>query len=272
MYSTNQMRWRIGGGGITQAVKTLLIANGVVYLLQMLIGPQMIIALGLIPRFSWSRLFIWQFFTYMFLHGNFFHILLNMYALWIFGVEIERMWGKKEFYKYYFITGVGAGVIHTILTPMSTIPTIGASGAVMGVLTAYAVMFPNRIITLLLFFVFPVQMRARTLAFLFVGMSLLGGISGSADGVAHFAHLGGMLIGYIYMKKGLRFDWIINKYKEWKRRRKISVDNQKREEREKMKRIVDHILDKANQVGMENLTKDEKSFLKKASKILKKDT
>jgi len=265
------MRWSIGGGGMTQAVKTLLIANGVVYLIQMLIGPQMFLALGLVPRFAWSKFFIWQFFTYMFLHGNFFHILLNMYALWVFGIEIERMWGKREFYKYYFITGVGAGVIHTILTPMSTIPTIGASGAVMGVLTAYAVMFPNRIITLLLFFILPIRMRARTLALLFAAMSLLGGISGSADGIAHFAHLGGMLIGYIYMKKGLNFDWLVDKYKVWKRGRRINVDRQKQEEREKLRRLVDQILDKSNRVGMENLTKEEKIFLKKASKILKKD-
>jgi len=271
MYSRNQMRWNIGGGGMTPAVKTLLIANGIVYLFQMLVGPQIIMVLGLIPRFSWSRLFIWQFITYMFLHGNFFHILLNMYALWVFGTEVERMWGRREFYKYYFITGIGAGVIHTILTPMSTIPTIGASGAVMGVLTAYAVMFPNREITLLLFFILPVRMRARTLALLFVGMSLLGGISGSADGIAHFAHLGGMLVGYIYMKRGLNFGWIINKFKEWKNRISSSDDNNKQQEREKLRRIVDQILDKANQVGMENLTRDEKKFLKRASKILKKD-
>lgn len=272
MYSRNQMRWSIGGGGMSQAVKTLLIANGVVYFLQLIVGDRMIIALGLIPRLAWSKLFVWQFFTYMFLHGNFFHILLNMYALWIFGTEIERMWGKREFYKYYFITGVGAGIIHTLITPMSTIPTIGASGAVMGILTAYAVMFPNREITLLLFFILPVRMKARTLALFFVVMSLFGGISGSADGVAHFAHLGGMLVGYIYMKKGFRFDWLINKYKVWKRQRKISVDHTKQEDREKMKRAVDLILDKANQVGMENLTREEKNFLKKASKILKKDT
>ncbi len=237
----------------------------------MLVGPQLIMVLGLIPRFAWSELFIWQFVTYMFLHGNFFHILLNMYALWIFGVEVERMWGKKEFYKYYFITGVGAGIIHTLITPMSTIPTIGASGAVMGVLTAYAVMFPNRVITLLLFFILPVRMRARTLALFFAGMSLLSGITGSADGVAHFAHLGGMLIGYIYMKQGLNFGWIINKFKEWKRHRGTNANYNKQEEREKLRRIVDQILDKANQVGMDNLTKEEKKFLKRASKILKKD-
>lgn len=271
MYSTNQMRWSIGGGGMTQGVKTLLIANGVVFLVQMVIGPQLVVILGLIPQFAWSKFFIWQFFTYMFLHGNFLHIFLNMYALWIFGLEIERMWGTREFYKYYFITGVGAGVIHTILTPMSTIPTIGASGAVMGILTAYAVMFPHRVITLLLFFILPIRMRARTLALVFAAMSLLGGITGSRDGIAHFAHLGGMLIGYIYMKKGLSFDWLINKYKQWKRESKINSDDKKREEREKMRRIVDIILDKANQVGMENLTKEEKSYLKKASKKLKKD-
>ncbi len=271
MYSTNQMRWSIGGGGMTRAVKTLLIANGVVYLFQLLVGPQLILTLGLIPRIAWSRFFLWQFFTYMFLHGNFLHIFLNMYALWIFGIEIESMWGTREFYKYYFITGVGAGVIHTILTPMSTIPTIGASGAVMGILTAYAVMFPHRVITLLLFFILPIRMRARTLALAFAAMSILGGVTGSRDGIAHFAHLGGMLIGYIYMKKGQSFDWLVNTIKKWNRHRGIKNDLRKREEREKMRRIVDQILDKANQVGMDNLTKEEKTYLKRASKILRKD-
>ena len=159
---------------MTRAVKTLLIANGVVYLFQLLVGPRLILTLGLIPRVAWSRFYLWQFFTYMFLHGNFLHIFLNMYALWIFGIEIERMWGTREFYKYYFITGVGAGVIHTILTPMSTIPTIGASGAVMGILTAYAVMFPHRVITLLLFFILPIRMRARTLALAFAAADTAG--------------------------------------------------------------------------------------------------
>ena len=271
MYTDRRMQWGIGGGGITNAVKRLLIANGLCFLLQMILGERMIFAFGLIPRLAWSRLFIWQFVTYMFLHGGFFHILINMYALWVFGCELERMWGPKAFYRYYFITGIGAGLIHTLLTPFSTIPTIGASGAVLGVLTAFAVMFPDREITLLLFFIFPVTMKARTLALLFAGMSLFSGVLGSADGVAHFAHLGGMLVGYLYMKHDWQFAALKERYEGWKRRRRMRVVRQKEENLDKLRKLVDQVLDKANEVGMENLTRDEKVLLKRASKILSKE-
>ena len=270
-YTSRRMQWGIGGAGITEAVKMLLIANGIGFLLQMLIGAPMLYYLGLIPRLAWSRLFIWQFATYMFLHGGFFHILINMYALWVFGCEVERMWGSKAFYKYYFITGIGAGIIHTLLTPMSTIPTIGASGAVLGVLTAFAMMFPDRQITLLLFFILPVTMKARTLALLFVGMSLFSGVFGSADGVAHFAHLGGMLVGYLYMKRGGSFGSLLKPFKDWTQKRRMRIHREKQENMEKIRRAVDKILDRANDVGMENLSNEEKQFLKKASKILGRD-
>ena len=270
-YTSRRMQWGIGGAGITEAVKMLLIANGIGFLLQMLIGAPMLYYLGLIPRLAWSRFFIWQFATYMFLHGGFFHILINMYALWVFGCEVERMWGSKAFYKYYFITGIGAGIIHTLLTPMSTIPTIGASGAVLGVLTAFAMMFPDRQITLLLFFILPVTMKARTLALLFVGMSLFSGVFGSADGVAHFAHLGGMLVGYLYMKRGGSFGSLLKPFKDWTQKRRMRIHREKQENMEKIRRAVDKILDRANDVGMENLSNEEKQFLKKASKILGRD-
>ena len=193
MYTTRRMQWGFGGGGITEAVKMLLIANGIGFILQMMGGGLFNHFLALVPRLAWTRFHIWQFVTYMFLHANFLHILLNMYALWVFGCEVERMWGPKAFYKYYFITGIGAGLIQSIFllfTPYSEVHIIGASGAVLGVLTAFAVMFPDRQITILLFFILPVTMKARTLALVFVGISLFSGMRGSADGVAHFAHLG----------------------------------------------------------------------------------
>lgn len=279
MYTYQRMRWGLGGGGITDAVKMLLIVNGIVFLLQKIMGPrlegQFILLLGLLPRWALFRLFIWQFVTYMFLHGSFFHILLNMYALWVFGCEVERMWGPKAFYRYYFVTGIGAGIIHAAISfmipGMSMIPTIGASGAVLGVLTAFAMMFPNREITLLLFFILPVTMRARTLALLFAGMSLFGGMMGRAGSIAHFAHLGGMLIGYLYIKRDWKFDKIGARMREWQKKRQMHVHRNKEEELEKLRRLVDQLLDKANEVGMENLTRDEKLLLKRASKILNKE-
>ncbi len=271
MYTTQRMRWGIGSGGMTEAVKKLLIANGIVFVLQFTVGPQFILAFGLVPRMAWSRFYIWQFVSYMFLHGGLFHLLINMYVLWMFGSEVERMWGAKAFYRYYFITGIGAGLIHTLLTPFSLVPTIGASGAVLGILTAFAVMFPNRQITLLLFFILPVTMRAKTLALLFAGMSLFSGMMGSADGVAHFAHLGGMLVGYLYMKRGAQLGSLKERYQKWRRTHRMRVERHNQEELDRLRKLVDQVLDKANEVGMENLTRDEKILLKRASKILNKE-
>jgi len=264
------MSWGLGSG-ITDTVKILIIANGAVFLLLMVAGRPLIAAFGLIPKLTWSRFYIWQFFTYMFLHGGMFHLFFNMYALWVFGCEIERMWGPKAFLRYYLITGVGAGLIHTLITPMSMVPTIGASGAVLGVLTAFAMMFPDREITMLLFFIFPVRMRARTLALLFAGISLFSGVLGSADGIAHFAHLGGMLVGYLYLKFDWRWDALKKRFGDWHRKQHMRVIHKKEEEKEKLRRLVDQVLDKANEVGMENLTRDEKLLLKKASQILNQD-
>ena len=105
-YSTQQYQFGFGGGNITPAVKQLLIANGVVFLFQMIAGTQILTLFGLHPDFVFKKFFIWQFFTYMFLHDGFFHIFFNMLMLWMFGGEVERSWGSKEFLKYYFICGV----------------------------------------------------------------------------------------------------------------------------------------------------------------------
>lgn len=264
-----RVQWGAGGGGLPDMVKYLLIGNGIVFVLQMFIGPNILYyTLGLVPKLAWSRLYIWQFLTYMFLHGGILHLALNMYALYLFGSEIEQMWGPKAFLRYYLITGIGAGLFHTLLTPMSTVPTIGASGAVLGVLTAFAILFPDREITLLLFFILPVTLKARTLAIGYAVISLLSGASGSPDRIAHFAHLGGMIVGYLYLKRGIDIDSIKSKYNHWKRRRQMRVHREREEELDKLRRLADAVLDKANAVGMKNLTKDERLILKRASRVL----
>jgi membrane associated rhomboid family serine protease len=268
----------IGGGRITNAVKNLIIANGAVFLLQMLMNrfPEFnyIKIFGLVPAQAVTQFNIWQFVTYMFLHANLWHILINMFVLWMFGCEVERMWGPKAFYKYYFITGIGAGIISILVRYITggdpSIATVGASGAVMGVLAAFAVMFPNRVVTLLLMFVIPVRMKAKTLVLIFAGISLLSGIGGG-DGIAHFAHLGGMAVGYLYMKRGSLFKNLSQRFGSTDNQRRMRVVRRKQEELDKLRRLLDQVLDKANEVGMENLTKDEKLFLKRASKILNKE-
>ena len=255
--------YRIGfGGGLTQIVKYLLIINIAVFVLQK-ISPQDILVqwFGLSPQLAIFKFHIWQFFTYMFLHGGVMHIFFNMLFLWMFGCEVERTLGSKEFLKLYFICGVGAGILHLIFSFNSTV--MGASGAIYGVMVAFAVLFPERVITLLLFFVLPVQLKAKYLVMIFVGISLLS--LGSNDGVAHFAHLGGAAIGFLYLKLDWRFDFLGN----WIRQRRESshaVTKLKRNQAmHEIRERVDEILDKINEVGYDQLSEEEKRILQEAS-------
>jgi membrane associated rhomboid family serine protease len=250
----------------TQGAVTMLIAANVfVYLIQFIIGGRLFSHLALVPHDTWSRGTIWQFVTYLFLHGGLLHLFFNMYSLWVFGRDVENLWGKTAFLRYYFITGIGAGVIHTLITPYSGVPTIGASGAVMGVLTAFAFLFPDREITLLLFFIFPVRMRARTMALIFAGLSLAGGAAASPDGIAHFAHLGGMLVGVFYMKRSSIFSFrkkrdVGRRWRDLKRQNESKI---------RAEETVNRILDKGNAVGMDKLSWRERRTLKKASQKMR---
>ncbi len=147
---------------------------------------------ALIVKLGW----VWQVFTYMFLHGGFFHIFFNMYALYLFGRPLEDRWGGREFLFFYLFSGVGAGIItfawNLLQNPF--IPTIGASGAIFGVVLAFGLEFPDAM--LLLFFFIPV--RAKYAAFIFGGIELVMIITGTMQGIGHFTHLAGLLFGYIY--------------------------------------------------------------------------
>ncbi len=140
---------------------------------------------------------VWQLVTYLFLHGGFFHILFNMLALWFFGVELENVWGTRRFLSYYFLCGIGAGFSNIFLTPLFTTPapTIGASGAIYGVLLAFGMLFPEELVYL--YFLFPI--KAKYFVAIFIGIELFYGVTGTQDGVAHFAHLGGALVGFVYL-------------------------------------------------------------------------
>lgn len=153
----------------------------------------------------------WQFITYMFMHGNFSHLFFNMFALWMFGYALENHWGSKRFLVYYLITGVGAALIQTgvlaleirgmtqSLPPFAAqhyinqIVTVGASGAVYGILLAFGMCFPN--VPIFLYFSFPI--KAKWFVIIYGVIELFAGIGGTADGVAHFAHLGGMIFGLL---------------------------------------------------------------------------
>lgn len=185
------------GGPLTPAVKALIIANCAVYLLQVLSGDLVTRWFWLAPLevLPWSFQ-IWRVGTYMFLHGSPMHLLFNMLALFIFGCSIERTWGTRSFYRYYFLCGLGGALFSFIpISDFYTIPIIGASGAVYGILVAYGVLFPyNKIYV---FLTFPVEARYFVMfwGFLAFVFSLGGG-----DGIAHIVHLGGLVTGFALLR------------------------------------------------------------------------
>src|SRR5690625_2936508 len=138
----------------------------------------------------------WQLVTYMFIHAGFSHIIFNLFALWIFGQGIENYWGTKRFALYYFLTGIGAALIHMWIGGGGA-PTIGASGAVYGILLAFGMMFPDRYIMLL---IPPIPIKAKYFVAIFGAIELFYGVTGTRVGIAHFAHLGGMVVGFLLIK------------------------------------------------------------------------
>ena len=191
------------GGSLSTMVRLLVAWNVIFYLIPLVGGRflrgldlAIVYYLGLIPSQVTGHGWLWQLASYMFLHGSFFHILLNMLALWMFGSELEYLWGSRRFLQYYFITGIGAAITNTLLQPHSMVPIIGASGAIYGLLLAYGMYFPDR--RIYLYFLFPI--RAKYFVIIFGGLELMEAFSRSHDGVAHIAHLGGLLFGFIYLK------------------------------------------------------------------------
>jgi membrane associated rhomboid family serine protease len=189
------------GGPITRTVKALIIVNVGAYLLQVishLLGSNLIdLYFGLVPIEVTKELMLWQFVTYMFLHGGPFHILFNMLTLFMFGNELERYWGTPRFLNYYFVTGIGAGICSWLVSPNSYSVVIGASGAIYGLLLAYGLTYPNRIVYLN----FLLPLKVKWLVLIMGAMAFLSSLGGGPDsGVANIAHLGGMVIGYIFLK------------------------------------------------------------------------
>jgi membrane associated rhomboid family serine protease len=188
------------GGPLTPAVKALLIATVGAYAFQILAGFLAHVRLdrlfGLVPYDVTHHLYLWQLGTYLFLHGDIFHIGLNMLALWMFGTELESLWGTRRFTRFYFVTGIGAAICTTLVSWNSYIPTIGASGAIYGLLAAYGILFPER--TILLYFVLPI--KAKYFVLILGVITFWSSLTASGGGVAHVAHLGGMIFGWLYLR------------------------------------------------------------------------
>jgi membrane associated rhomboid family serine protease len=221
--------WR---GFITPAVKILVLTCAGVFLLQTLLEllfPPSVTSrfnheFGLVPSGVILGLRIWQPFTYIFLHGGLLHLLFNMLYLWMFGRELELAWGKKRFLNYFFLCGVGAGLITVVVKyiPLfwghhpSDVPTIGASGAIFGILIANAILFPDRQIWL---FPLPVMIPMRPFVAVMAAIEFFTTFGSGGDNVAHLCHLGGMLIGWVYLRRGSFLYRVRNEMADWKYQR-----------------------------------------------------
>ncbi|MBE6236326.1 MAG: rhomboid family intramembrane serine protease [Bacteroidales bacterium] len=198
------------------AVKNLIIINTLIMVMTALNEQFMYANFALFyptsPFFHW-----WQPVTHMFMHGGFWHLFFNMYTLFIFGSALERIWGPKKFLIFYFVTGLGAAFIHTgvewlqmqhwmtqaaegsmaaqvSIHALKMTPTVGASGAIYGILMGYAMLYPDAVLTLLFP---PVSMKAKWFVLVFAAIELFTGITGVGGGIAHFAHLGGLIFGFL---------------------------------------------------------------------------
>lgn len=222
-YPSTALGASFGPGPITPAVKALLIANVAMFVAMWLL-PELIRYLSLSPRAVFERWYVWQPATYMFLHAGVFHLVFNMLVLWMFGVELERLWGTRFFAKYYAVTGIGAALIMLALAMLpiglgerlyGTL-TVGASGAVFGLLLAYGLYFPYR--QIYMYFLFPV--KAKYFVMIVGAISLFATMADQGGGIAHAVHLGGLVVGYVYLKGGrTRFNPIAElryHYLRWK--------------------------------------------------------
>ena len=185
---------------IPNVIFALLIANGLVFVLQQLNQEFMYINFALWPATDPRSPFaLWQILTYGFLHGNVMHIAFNMFALWMFGRELEWLMGSQRFLIYFLVCVVGAALVQLLVAGFQggLYPTVGASGGVFGILLAYGLTFPNRIVMLLFP---PIPMKAKYFVLFYGLLELYLGVSGNAPGVANFAHLGGMLFGFLLLR------------------------------------------------------------------------
>ncbi len=292
-----------GFGGFSlfpPVIKNLLIITGVAFFFQIMMQNIVIDGMnGESFLYHWFALNplgynfqVWQLITYLFMHGGFSHILFNMFALWMFGMEIENIWGSKKFLTFYLLCGVVAGIFQLVLPPLfgaPPAPTIGASGAVYGVLIAFGMLFPDRYIYI--YFLVPVKAK-YLIGFLIILEFLLFNPAGS---IARLAHIGGAIAGFLFIMfdrsidspvksklmgrgyySGSSSGGTFSSFAEKFKRKKDDIPeakyydlNEKNEEDEISQEEIDRILDKISQSGYQNLTEREKKILFEASKKMK---
>jgi membrane associated rhomboid family serine protease len=259
--------------GLPPVVKGLLISTGIIFLLQLL-GDRSAWQ-GLTLMFGLNRGAVlsgelWRFFTYMFLHGSFWHIFINMLMLGVFGREMEELLGPRRFAGLYLVCGILAGVGWVLISGGRPGFCIGASGAVFGIMGAFAAMFPARRITLLVLFIFPVNMTARTMA-IGMGVITLVSLMGDDGNIAHAAHLGGGVAGYLYgrYRRQHASGWERPSQDErvntrFRRRNIHLVDSDPPES--PSEDDINALLEKIRREGLQSLTRHEREVLERASR------
>lgn len=259
---------------LTPAVRTLLAVNVVVFLVRTLVQWRVPGGFDLLFGLSealYRDAFVWQLFTYMFLHGTVWHLLFNMLILYFLGSEIERALGSRDFLMIFVISGLLGGLGWLLLAAPGSV-CIGASGAVFGLLGAYVALFPQRYITVLVFFILPVTMRAWVLAVVLGSIEFLLMTSAPGGQIAHSAHLAGLVAGYVFaymLYRGVGPRWRLPRIRVLRNKTAGAQPHLTvlRNEPAAMadSEEIDRILDKIAQQGMSSLTKKERAVLEKAS-------
>ncbi len=269
MNNSNQTYSPGGFQFIPPAIKAIIFINVAVFALQYITPFGGIVQdVGALWPVGSGNFRLWQPLTYMFLHGSGTHLFFNMFALWMFGAEIENQWGTREFNIYYFTCGIGAAIINLFATIGDPYPTVGASGAIYGVLLAFGMMFPNRYI--FLYFLFPLKAK-----YFIAGYALIEFFSGlnsrtmgSGSDIAHFAHLGGMLIGFIFItikRAEWSFSGLFSKFRlSGKKKSGPRLHTQNRVAPTVSEAEINAILDKISERGYGSLTAEERRKLLKA--------
>lgn len=253
----------------TDAIKVIVWSNIIIFLLKIisqnpttpLFNP-VVDLFGLSSSNVWPR--VWQPLTYLFIHKDFLHVFFNMFVLWMFGSELESIWGRRSFLKYYFLTGIGSGLVWLALNITNANYVLaGASGAVYGVLLAFGMMFPNR--TVYLYFLLPI--KVKYLVMILVATEFILSMNSASD-ISHITHLSAVLIGFIY----LRYPWTWNDMKfsirKYFAELSSTIKHKNEIKRVKLQQEIDHILDKINKVGYDALSKEEKDTLYTSSRKL----
>ena len=249
----------------TNAIKVLVSVNFGIFVLQTLSNAEGLFfpLFGLVPRMVWSELMIWQPFTYLFFHGGIWHVLINMFVLWMFGSELERLWGKSHFLKFYFVTGVGSGLLTMLFSLQSITPIVGASGAVYGVLLAYGLTYPNR--QIYLYGIIPIKSIWFVIG---IGMIAFMSSFNNISQVSHITHLSGMLIGYLMLKRPVEWRSLLFSIRKRTLEYRVVQEEKKATHRQKIEQDIDIILDKINREGFDSLSDKEQDSLYKGSRSL----